>query len=98
MPTLHDSGNADPSATFIHLHTFIHKSHETYLCFCNDGKLTLKSCAISRTSLWNGSFLIKSSVLFWYFRISLHSKHKSKNKQGVSVWFMDESVIRLQCE
>ena len=35
--------------------------------------LTLKSCAISLTSLWNGSFLIRSSVLFWYFRISLSS-------------------------
>jgi len=32
---------------------------------------TLKSCAISLTSLWKGSFLINSSVLFWYLRISL---------------------------
>ena len=31
----------------------------------------LKSCAISLTRRWNGSFLIKSSVLFWYLRISL---------------------------
>lgn len=30
----------------------------------------LKSRAVSRTNLWNGSFLIKSSVLFWYFLIS----------------------------
>ena len=30
----------------------------------------LKSCAISRTSRWNGSFLISSSVDFWYLRIS----------------------------
>ena len=30
----------------------------------------LKSWAISLTSLWNGSFLIKSSVDFWYFLIS----------------------------
>lgn len=34
---------------------------------------TLKSWAISRTSLWKGNFLIKSSVLFWYLRISLVS-------------------------
>ena len=36
----------------------------------------LKPWAISRTNLWNGSFLIKSSVLFWYLLIShamLHS-------------------------
>ncbi|CAA7399627.1 unnamed protein product [Spirodela intermedia] len=37
----------------------------------------LKSCAISLTSLWNGSFLIRSSVLFWYLRISLP---QSENK------------------
>ncbi|KAK9670692.1 hypothetical protein RND81_13G218600 [Saponaria officinalis] len=30
----------------------------------------LKSWAISRTSLWKGSFLMSSSVLFWYLRIS----------------------------
>jgi len=30
----------------------------------------LKYREISRTSLWNGSFLIRSSVDFWYFLIS----------------------------
>ena len=30
----------------------------------------LKSCAISRTSRWNGSLRISSSVLFWYRLIS----------------------------
>ena len=30
----------------------------------------LKSCAISLTSLWNGSFQISNSVLFWYLLIS----------------------------
>ena len=30
----------------------------------------LKSWAISRTNLWKGSFLIRSSVLFWYLLIS----------------------------
>ncbi len=39
---------------------------------------TLKSWAISRTSLWNGSFLISNSVLFWYLRISLHNQRIQK--------------------
>ena len=30
----------------------------------------LKSCAISRTNLWNGSLRINKSVDFWYLRIS----------------------------
>ena len=30
----------------------------------------LKSCAISRTSLWKGNLRINNSVLFWYLRIS----------------------------
>lgn len=34
-------------------------------------KSVLKSWAISLTSLWNGSFLIKSSVDFWNLLISL---------------------------
>ena len=33
-------------------------------------KSVLKSCAISRTRRWNGSLRIKSSVDFWYLRIS----------------------------
>ncbi|CAN1829242.1 hypothetical protein LINPERHAP1_LOCUS32431 [Linum perenne] len=33
-----------------------------------------KTWAISRTSLWNGSFLMRSSVLFWYLRISLQER------------------------
>ena len=41
----------------------------------------LKSWAISLTSLWNGSFLIKSSVLFWYFLISL-----SATVPGLNLW------------
>ena len=36
-------------------------------------KSVLKSCAISLTSLWNGSLRIRSSVLFWYFLISLRA-------------------------
>jgi hypothetical protein len=32
--------------------------------------ITLSSWAISRTSLWKGSFLIRRSVDFWYFLIS----------------------------
>ncbi len=39
---------------------------------------TLKSWAISRTSLWNGSFRISNSVLFWYLRISLHNQRIQK--------------------
>lgn len=34
-------------------------------------KSVLKSWAISRTNRWNGSLRIRSSVLFWYFLISL---------------------------
>ncbi|KAJ1452428.1 hypothetical protein M885DRAFT_526985 [Pelagophyceae sp. CCMP2097] len=30
----------------------------------------LKSCAISRTSRWKGSLRMRSSVDFWYLRIS----------------------------
>ncbi|PKI77409.1 hypothetical protein CRG98_002182 [Punica granatum] len=41
----------------------------------------LKSCAISRTSLWNGSFLMSSSVLFWYFLIS-----RSATVPGLYLW------------
>ena len=33
----------------------------------------LKSWAISLTSLWNGSFLMRSSVDFWYLLISLRA-------------------------
>ena len=33
-------------------------------------KSVLKSCAISRTNLWNGSLRINKSVDFWYLRIS----------------------------
>merc|ERR1719498_912398 len=33
----------------------------------------LKSLAISLTSLWNGSFLMRSSVDFWNFLISLRA-------------------------
>ena len=34
-------------------------------------KSVLKSWAISLTNLWNGNFLIKSSVDFWNLLISL---------------------------
>lgn len=40
----------------------------------NPKVVTLKSWAISRTSLWKGNFLIRSSVLFWYLRISLQTR------------------------
>ena len=33
-------------------------------------KSVLKSCAISRTNLWNGSLRMRSSVDFWYLLIS----------------------------
>merc|ERR1719430_2808544 len=33
-------------------------------------RAVLKSCAISLTNLWNGNFLIRSSVDFWYRLIS----------------------------
>ncbi|CAI0412737.1 unnamed protein product [Linum tenue] len=40
----------------------------------------LKSWAISLTSLWNGSFRINSSVLFWYLRISLSATVPGLNR------------------
>lgn len=74
MPELHGSGNANQSATKKRQNykecTHPVKQHKGYLTI--KFKFTLKSWAISRTSLWNGNFLIKSSVLFWYLRISLH--------------------------
>ncbi|KAK8448795.1 hypothetical protein SEVIR_7G103250v4 [Setaria viridis] len=42
----------------------------------------LKSCAISRTSRWNGSFRIRSSVLFWYLRISRSATVPGRNLWG----------------
>lgn len=50
----------------------------------NVGVITLKSWAISRTRRWKGSFLIKSSVLFWYFRISLFQQLKNNKKNLIS--------------
>ena len=41
----------------------------------------LKSWAISRTRRWKGSFRIRSSVLFWYFRISLRA-----TVPGLNLW------------
>ena len=41
----------------------------------------LYSDAISLTNLWNGSFLINKSVLFWYLRISL-----SATVPGLYLW------------
>jgi hypothetical protein len=43
---------------------------------------TLKSCAISRTSLWKGSFLIKSSVDFWYLLISRRATVPGRKRWG----------------
>lgn len=48
-------------------------------------RLTLKSWAISRTSLWKGSFLIRSSVLFWYLRISLSRTSRKIKKERVTI-------------
>lgn len=42
----------------------------------------LKSCAISRTKRWNGSFLISSSVLFWYLLISLKATVPGRKRCG----------------
>merc|ERR1740138_931113 len=41
----------------------------------------LKSCATSRTRRWKGSLRIKSSVLFWYLRIS-----RSATVPGLKRW------------
>lgn len=41
----------------------------------------LKSWAISLTNLWKGSFLINSSVLFWYLLISLRA-----TVPGLNLW------------
>ncbi|KAL7083543.1 hypothetical protein ACP275_14G170500 [Erythranthe tilingii] len=42
----------------------------------------LKSCAISRTSLWNGSLRIRSSVDFWYLRISRRATVPGRKRWG----------------
>ena len=41
----------------------------------------LKSCAISRTRRWNGSLRMRSSVDFWYLRIS-----RSATVPGLYLW------------
>ena len=43
---------------------------------------TLKSCAISRTSRWNGSLRISSSVDFWYRRISRSATVPGRKRCG----------------
>ena len=42
----------------------------------------LKSWAISRTNLWNGSFLRRSSVDFWYLLISRRATVPGRNLCG----------------
>merc|ERR1719498_1270789 len=43
----------------------------------------LKSLAISLTSLWNGSFLMRRSVDFWNFLISLRATVHGRNLCGL---------------
>ena len=45
-------------------------------------KRTLKSCAISLTSRWKGSFRMRSSVDFWYRRISRSATVPGRNLWG----------------
>ena len=45
-------------------------------------KSVLKSWAISRTRRWKGNFLIKSSVDFWYRRISRRATVPGRNLWG----------------
>src|SRR5438105_274911 len=56
----------------------------------------LNSEAISLTSLWNGSFLIRSSVLFWNLLISLRA-----TVPGLNLWgFLtppDGDAVFLAC-
>jgi len=54
---------------------------------------TLKSCAISRTNLWNGNLRISNSVLFWYLRISLHIQVPT-HKYNVQV-YIKLNIIKL---
>lgn len=62
-------------------------------------KSVLKSCAISRTRRWNGSLRIKSSVDFWYRRISRRAtvpgrsmttrcqcRDPSRQGKGIHLW------------
>jgi histone H3 len=44
--------------------------------------ITLKSCAISRTSRWKGSLRMSSSVDFWYRRISRSATVPGLNRCG----------------
>lgn len=46
------------------------------------GELTLKSCAISRTSRWKGSLRMRSSVDFWYRLISRRATVPGRNRCG----------------
>ena len=43
---------------------------------------TLKSCAISRTSRWKGSLRMRSSVDFWYRRISRSATVPGRKRWG----------------
>jgi len=61
----------------------------------NGDALTLKSWAISLTSLWKGSLRMSSSVDFWYFRISLRQQlgqsgdgvsHRRATVPGLYLW------------
>ena len=51
----------------------------------------LKSCAISRTRRWKGSFRIRSSVDFWYFRISLQAGEGGGRSSGGQLFQTAES-------
>ena len=48
-------------------------------------KSLLMFWAISRTSLWNGSFLIRRSVDFWYLRISLSATVPGRYRWGLLI-------------
>ena len=81
-PVLHDSGTSNLSAIWPpqkknqkKIISVINSpqdipDYRTYNLY-NSSNFTLKSWAISRTRRWKGNFRIRSSVLFWYFRISL---------------------------
>ena len=47
----------------------------------------LKSCAISRTRRWNGSFLISSSVDFWYLLISRSATVPSNTHHNTTLMY-----------
>lgn len=65
-----------PTSHFLYAHLSANGTIHTWrapMAALWNRRSVLKSCAISLTRRWNGSFLMSSSVDFWYRRISLRA-------------------------